>query len=162
MGVHTCDRMYFALFRTGSKLIRSTGRSSKCDIAANFPTFTLSPNLRPGPDPFWDPRNRESNSHRTRRLKSALDEIMRSKLGQRATYLSLTAHSGAIVSVLEAIGHREFRLATGGVLPAVVKVTVKKREDNVLKGDLEEQRNSEVNGTAPRCTVDPTSLPTGL
>src|SRR5690606_23852614 len=100
------------------------------------------------------------NSHRTRRLKSALDEIMQSKLGQRSTYISLTVHSGAIISVLEAVGHRAFKLSTGGVLPVVVKVTVSEHKATDQSGELDEQRNSEVNGTAPRCTVDPTPAPT--
>lgn len=37
------------------------------------------------------------------------------------TFLSLTAHSGAICSILRVIRHREFRLKTGAVMPVFVK-----------------------------------------
>lgn len=33
----------------------------------------------------------------------------------------MTSHSGAIGSILAAIGHREFALQTGGVIPVLVK-----------------------------------------
>jgi hypothetical protein len=33
----------------------------------------------------------------------------------------VTAHSGAITSILEVVGHREFGLQTGGVIPVLVK-----------------------------------------
>jgi hypothetical protein len=36
-------------------------------------------------------------------------------------FLSLTAHSGAITSILQVVGHRKFPLATGAVIPVVVK-----------------------------------------
>lgn len=38
------------------------------------------------------------------------------------TVLSLTAHSGAIASILNVVGHREFALATGAMIPVVVRV----------------------------------------
>lgn len=38
------------------------------------------------------------------------------------TVLSLTAHSGAITSILNVVGHREFALATGAMIPVVVRV----------------------------------------
>lgn len=33
----------------------------------------------------------------------------------------MTAHSGAITSILEVIGHRAFGLQTGGVIPVLVR-----------------------------------------
>lgn len=36
-------------------------------------------------------------------------------------FVSLTTHSGAITSILEVTGHRKFPLATGAVIPVVVK-----------------------------------------
>jgi hypothetical protein len=47
-----------------------------------------------------------------------LDDIFAHDEG---VFLSLTSHSGAIRSILEAIGHRSFALQTGGVIPVVVK-----------------------------------------
>jgi hypothetical protein len=37
--------------------------------------------------------------------------------------VSLTSHSGAIASLMRVIGHREFRLATGGMVPVLIKAT---------------------------------------
>lgn len=41
--------------------------------------------------------------------------------GDGNVWLSMTAHSGAIASMLEVLGHREFALETGGVIPVFVK-----------------------------------------
>ena len=36
--------------------------------------------------------------------------------------LSLTAHSGAIQSILNVTGHRDFKLLTGAMMPVLVRV----------------------------------------
>lgn len=36
-------------------------------------------------------------------------------------FVSFTAHSGCISSILEVVGHREFMLATGAVIPVLVR-----------------------------------------
>jgi hypothetical protein len=40
---------------------------------------------------------------------------------EAATYISITAHSGTVAAILAGIGHREFNVQTGGVIPVVVK-----------------------------------------
>lgn len=40
----------------------------------------------------------------------------------RSTYVSVTAHSGEIASLLRVLGHRAFSLGTGAALPVLVKV----------------------------------------
>lgn len=40
-----------------------------------------------------------------------------------STYISMTAHSGAIRNILKVLGHREFGLQTGGVIPVLIKRT---------------------------------------
>ncbi|KAG9077412.1 hypothetical protein FS749_010712 [Ceratobasidium sp. UAMH 11750] len=57
------------------------------------------------------------------RLKRALDHIFGSLLGDNDTYFSITAHSGTIAAALRVIGHREYRLPTGGVIPVVIRAT---------------------------------------
>jgi hypothetical protein len=37
--------------------------------------------------------------------------------------VSLTSHSGAIASKLRVLGHRDFPLPTGGMIPVLVKAT---------------------------------------
>ncbi|KAJ5574063.1 uncharacterized protein N7459_008490 [Penicillium hispanicum] len=100
MGEHTCDR-----------------RSTASEIAAQFPEYRFEPGFVEE-DRLWDPKARESNEERNRRLAALLTDIF---ANDENTFLSLTAHSGAITSILEVVGHREFPLATGAVIPVVVR-----------------------------------------
>lgn len=100
MGEHTCDR-----------------RSAASEIAAQFPEYRFEPGFVEE-DQLWDPRTRESNEERNRRLASLLNDLF---ANDDNTFLSLTAHSGAITSILEVVGHRNFPLATGAVIPVVVR-----------------------------------------
>jgi hypothetical protein len=46
----------------------------------------------------------------------------------------MTSHSGAIASILEAVGHRKFALETGGVVPVFVNaVRVEGRREVPVK-----------------------------
>lgn len=121
------------------------GRASKCEIARAFPKFTFEKGFAEGLDPFWDPIRREPNNARLVRLKVALDEIVSS---DDSTYLTISAHSGVITSILEVIGHRVFSLQTGGMIPVVVRVEFSKEEASPTMVSP--------NGVAPRCTIDPT------
>jgi len=69
-------------------------------------------------DPLWDAHSRETNEERNERLAKLLDDIFAT---DENAILSLTAHSGAITSILEVIGHRAFPLQTGAVIPVVVQ-----------------------------------------
>lgn len=100
MGEHTCDR-----------------RSTKSAIAVDFPRYRFEPGFAEE-DKLWDAKARESDEHRDRRLLDLLNDIF---VTDENVFLSLTAHSGAIMSILEVIGHRKFPLATGAVIPVVVK-----------------------------------------
>ena len=51
-------------------------------------------------------------------MKKLLDDIYSH---DDSTYISLATHSGSIASLLRVIGHREFRLPTGAVIPVLVK-----------------------------------------
>jgi hypothetical protein len=128
LGVHTCD-----------------SRSSKTEIHARWPKFDFEPGFAEL-DPLWDPEIRESDSHITARLKGLLDDIISH---DHHTFLSLTAHSGAIAGAFRAIRHIPFSLQTGGVIPVLLKVTkVEGREPTptILPGT-----------TAPTCSANPTA-----
>lgn len=99
MGQHTCDR-----------------RSTATEIRDEYPWYHFEDGFSEE-DFLWDPKVRESNEHRNKRLRSLLNDIFAS---DESTYISLTAHSGAITSILEVLGHRKFALATGAVIPIVV------------------------------------------
>ncbi|KAL5394255.1 hypothetical protein PMIN03_011700 [Paraphaeosphaeria minitans] len=100
LGVHTCDR-----------------RSTASHILKAFPHITLEPNFSE-PDVLWEADYREPRSALQNRLSALLDDIFENDDG---VFLSLTSHSGAIRSILAAIGHRTFVLQTGGVIPVLVK-----------------------------------------
>ncbi|OJJ33802.1 hypothetical protein ASPWEDRAFT_173235 [Aspergillus wentii DTO 134E9] len=126
IGLHTCDK-----------------RSPKSTIEAEYPLFKIEPSFSEE-DPLYDSKLRESNTARDARLLEFLRHIFATDAN---TFISLTAHSGAITSILEVIGHREFALATGGVIPVVVKVERVAGPAPVRKIDPWEQ--------APVCKVDP-------
>lgn len=100
MGVHTCD-----------------SRSKASAIAAEFPEYQFEPGFSED-DLLYDTKIRESDEDRNKRLQSLLNDIF---ANDKNTFLSLTAHSGAITSILEVVGHRKFRLETGAVIPVLVK-----------------------------------------
>ncbi|KAJ5482639.1 Histidine phosphatase superfamilyclade-1 [Penicillium sp. IBT 31633x] len=103
MGQHTCDR-----------------RSLASDIAKEYPDYLFEASFSEE-DRLWDPKIRESNEERNERLRCLLNDIFAS---DESSYVSLTAHSGAITSILEVVGHRRFALATGAVIPVLVSVEV--------------------------------------
>ncbi|KAJ5566168.1 hypothetical protein N7535_007806, partial [Penicillium sp. DV-2018c] len=103
MGQHTCDR-----------------RSRASEIAEEFPEYRFEDGFEEE-DLLWDAEVRESDEQRNQRLRCLLDGIF-AEVGDESTFISLTAHSGAITSVLEVVGHRRFALATGAVIPVVVSV----------------------------------------
>ncbi|KAJ5124509.1 Histidine phosphatase superfamily clade-1, partial [Penicillium bovifimosum] len=100
MGQHTCDR-----------------RSLASEIAEQFPEYRFEDGFSEE-DLLWDAEVRESDEQRNHRLRCLLDDVV----NDESTYISLTAHSGAITSVLEVVGHRRFALATGAVIPVLVSV----------------------------------------
>jgi len=100
LGVHTCDR-----------------RSTKTHITNTFPQVSFEPGFEEQ-DTLWEKDYREPSSARRYRLAMFLDDVFET---DGNVWLSLTSHSGAIASILEAVGHRKFALQTGGVIPVVVK-----------------------------------------
>lgn len=100
LGVHTCDR-----------------RSSLNYIKGHYPNYAIEEGFAEE-DPLWDPDLRESDEHMVARLKALLDDVF---VHDSNVFLSLTSHSGAIGAMLQALGHRAFRLQTGGIIPALVK-----------------------------------------
>jgi broad specificity phosphatase PhoE len=99
IGIHTCDR-----------------RSSKTYIQSVYP-FPTEPGFAEE-DPLWLPDLRETPSAMTVRLKELLDDIIRHN---SVTVLSLTSHGGAVGAMLRAVGHREFPLQTGAIIPVLLK-----------------------------------------
>lgn len=101
MGMHTCDK-----------------RSNKSTIEENYPKYRIETGFTEQ-DELWSPDERESDPQRDARLLMLLRDIF---ARDSNTVLSLTAHSGAITSILKVTGHREFALLTGSVIPVVLRV----------------------------------------
>ncbi|CAN9177573.1 hypothetical protein CUC08_Gglean005384 [Alternaria sp. MG1] len=102
LGVHTCDR-------------RSTATHLKNTFTD--PKLTFEPGFS-DEDPLWEAEYREPRAARRYRLATFLDDVFAS---DNNVWLSVTSHSGAIRSMLEAFDHRMFALETGGVIPVFVK-----------------------------------------
>jgi broad specificity phosphatase PhoE len=100
LGVHTCDR-----------------RSRRAEIAAAFPHVAFEEGFAED-DALWKADYREPRSARRYRVARLLDDVFAHDAG---VVLSVTSHSGAIKAMLHVMGHREFWLETGGVVPVVVR-----------------------------------------
>ena len=94
-------------------------RNDKSHTQARFPEATFEPGFAEQ-DMLWRSDHRETNPEQETRLRKLLDDIFAK---DDSTYISLTAHSGAIRAILAVIGHRPFALRTGAVLPVLLKVT---------------------------------------
>ena len=81
LGLHTCDR-----------------RSKKSELEKIFPDFEFEQGFAEN-DTLYDPELREPNDARALRLREALEDIV--KESKEETYITLSAHSGAITSLLE-------------------------------------------------------------
>ncbi|CAE6350726.1 unnamed protein product [Rhizoctonia solani] len=105
IGVHTCDK-----------------RRTKAYIRDAYNDFRIEPGFTEE-DELWTADHRETNTETDARLKATLDTIFGRLLGSKDTFISVTAHSGAINSALRVLGHRAYSLPTGGVIPVVIKAT---------------------------------------
>ena len=100
LGAHTCDQ-----------------RSTKTVLAERYPEAVFEEGFKEE-DELWDAHHRETDEEIDGRIRGLLDDIFGNYGGE---VVSFTTHSGTITSLLRVLGHRPFRLVTGGVLPVLVK-----------------------------------------
>lgn len=100
LGEHTCDR-----------------RSTKSYIHTHYPSWRIEPQFTEN-DELWQANHRETFEEHDLRTRTFLEDLFSN---DENVYLSLTSHSGAIASHLRVLGHREFKLPTGGMIPVLVK-----------------------------------------
>jgi broad specificity phosphatase PhoE len=100
IGLHTCDQ-----------------RRSKHYLHEIYPHYTFECSFSED-DQLWGPVYQETDAQQAVRLRRVLNEIWER---EEATYISVTAHSGTVSAILKNVGHREFKLQTGGVIPVVVR-----------------------------------------
>jgi len=100
---HTCNR-----------------RSSKSYIERTYPGYTFEAGFTEE-DELWragEEEEREQESETDERLRRLLDDVFANDVSM---YVSFTSHAMAIAAILRVVGHREFFLDTGAVLPVLVQ-----------------------------------------
>lgn len=102
MGEHTCDK-----------------RSSKAVIHKAVPSWNIETGFTEE-DELWRPDHRETFAEHDARTHALLEDIFEH---DSHAVLSFTSHSGAIASLLRVMGHREFGLPTGALIPLLVRAT---------------------------------------
>lgn len=102
MGEHTCDR-----------------RSTKSVIHEAFPWADIESGFTEK-DELWQADHRETHDEHDVRTQSLLGDVFEH---DENLFISFTSHSGAIASLQRVLGHREFRVPTGGMMPFLIKRT---------------------------------------
>ncbi|CAE6414689.1 unnamed protein product [Rhizoctonia solani] len=100
----------------------SDHRSSKTEIQKAYPAFRFEETFTEK-DELWGESVYESNKEFSLRMKATLDHIFTDLLEEADTFISITAHSGVAATILQLIGHRNYPLPGGGVVPLVIKAT---------------------------------------
>lgn len=103
IGLHTCDQ-----------------RRSKEEISNDFPLVEFEDGFSEQ-DLLWTKDVQETDKQLDIRIKAALTDLFVDPISSDLTYISITAHSGVISSLLRVLGHRPFPIETGGMIPLVVR-----------------------------------------
>ncbi|KAF5025552.1 hypothetical protein F66182_2360 [Fusarium sp. NRRL 66182] len=103
MTVHTCNR-----------------RSNKTYIETLAPKVKFEKGFTEH-DELWKGDLSETAEHQLARSKELLDDVFTS---DNSVWISFTSHSGQITGILQALNHRPFRLATGQIIPVLVRADV--------------------------------------
>ena len=104
MGEHTCDR-----------------RSTRTVIHDAVPKWKIEEGFTEE-DELWQPDHRETWAEHDARVQRLLNDIFNH---DDYAFISFTAHSGAIASMLRVIGHQQLKVPTGGMMPVLIKASRK-------------------------------------
>ena len=105
------------LLREGISIHTCDHRRSKTYIQENYPSYIIEPGFSEY-DELWDGVTAETQDAQDSRSKKWLDQVF---VTDDHTWISVTSHSGEIASTLRVLGHQEFSLNTGAVIPVLVK-----------------------------------------
>lgn len=105
------------LLREGISIHTCDHRSNKTYIHDSYPSFKIEEGFNEY-DELWNGVTAESDAAHEYRMQQLLDDVF---TNDDHTWISFTSHSGTIGSILEVIGHQTFSLATGSVIPVLVK-----------------------------------------
>lgn len=115
------------LLREGISLHTCDHRRSKSYIHNLFPFWNFEPGFSKN-DNLWNGITAETPDSQDVRSKKWLDQVFSE---DNSTWISVTSHSGEIASTLRVLGHQEFSLNTGAVIPVLVKAEYLPREEEV-------------------------------
>ncbi|GAQ10872.1 phosphomutase-like protein 3 [Aspergillus lentulus] len=105
--------------REGISLHTCDHRRSRSYIKGLFPGWEIEEGFSEE-DKLWNGVTGETSAAQDVRSKDALDEMFE-RTDTKDLFVSVTAHSGEIASLLRVLGHRAFSLKTGAVIPVLVK-----------------------------------------
>ncbi|KAI1327667.1 phosphoglycerate mutase-like protein [Xylariaceae sp. FL0255] len=100
ISIHTCDQ-----------------RRNKTYIHNLVPSYHIEAGFTEH-DELWNGVAAETNSAQDVRSRKALDDVLETEHG---LFISITTHSGEAASLLRVLNHQVFSLATGAVIPVLVK-----------------------------------------
>lgn len=123
IGVHTCDK-----------------RSTKSQIHARHPHLYFEPGFSEN-DNLWTAEYREKPAEQDERIREFLDGLFGGSSSYETPvvpypssddikFVSVTAHSGTINSILRVIHHRPFNVPPGGMIPVIIKATRYKKSES--------------------------------
>ncbi|KAK5992115.1 putative phosphoglycerate mutase [Cladobotryum mycophilum] len=110
------------LFREGISIHTCDHRSTKTEIHGFAPAFKFEAGFSEQ-DELWrgNVGEGETSAHQMARSKVALDDVFTHDNG---TWISVSSHSGEIGSLLTVLNHQPFGLATGQIIPVLVKAEI--------------------------------------
>lgn len=103
ISIHTCDH-----------------RSTKSEIQQLAPNFSFEDGFTEK-DELWRRVEGETSEGQFARNQVVLQDVFTE---DESTWISITAHSGEIASLLSVLNHRKFSLSTGQIIPVLVKAEV--------------------------------------
>ncbi|CEJ80572.1 Putative Phosphoglycerate mutase [[Torrubiella] hemipterigena] len=103
ISIHTCDH-----------------RSTKSEIHQLVPNFSFEDGFTEK-DELWRRVEGETSDGQFARNQVVLQDVFTE---DESTWISITAHSGEIASLLSVLNHRKFSLSTGQIIPVLVKAEV--------------------------------------
>lgn len=109
IGLHTCDK-----------------RRSRQEIAQDFGDVVEFEDGFTDLDLLWTTSLQETNRQLDNRILQAVTSVFRDPISRNRTYISITAHSGVISSLLRVVGHQPWPTETGGMIPLVIQAKPKK------------------------------------
>ncbi|KAG5662572.1 hypothetical protein KAF25_004990 [Fusarium avenaceum] len=112
------------LLREGISIRTCDHRSNKTYISTLTPKIKFEKGFAEK-DPYWTGKKGETGEHQLERSKDVLDDIF---TADNSVWISISSHSGEITKLLQALNHRPFRLATGQIIPVLVRADIVNEE----------------------------------